>query len=77
MLLPECLLEDRQRAPVERLGLLKAVSGPVEVGQVVAGDCNVRVLGAKSLLSDSQGAPVERLGLIVAAGVLVEFSQVV
>ena len=76
MLGAECLLADGDGALIERLGLLVAAGVPVEIGQVVEGLGNVRVLGAECLLADGDGALIERLGLLVAAGAIQLFPAI-
>ena len=71
----QCLLRDRKRALVERLGLGVAALGCIEQRQVVERGTDVRVVRAERLLADGERALVERLGLGVAALFAIELGE--
>ena len=77
MLGPQHLLEDRQVALLEGLGLPVAALSLVDLRQVVEAGGGVGVLGPQHLLEDRQGALVEGLGFPVAALSPVDPRQVV
>ena len=47
----EALLVDRERPGIERLGLVEAALGAIELGQVVEGQRELRVGSAPSVVS--------------------------
>ncbi len=71
------LLDDRQGAPVERLGLAFAAGLAEQKGEVVQGLRDVGVLSAKASLPDVQDLPQERLGLGLPTGGEMKQGQVV
>ena len=60
-------LIDRQRAPVERLGVGVAALSTIEFGLVAKRDSDRRVVGAERRFADGEIVLDERLGFGVAA----------
>jgi hypothetical protein len=67
MLLAEGLLSDRQSSPAQRQCSGKILLLTVEVGQVVQGCGDFKVLRAKKLLGDGQTPLKKKLGLLIIA----------
>jgi hypothetical protein len=65
------LLDDGQRAPVERLRLAVAPLFPVETAQVRERCRDLESAGPQGFFIDTQRAPVQRLGLGIAGSGLV------
>ena len=77
MLGPEAGLVDGQRPAHQGLGLVQAVGGLKELGQVVEIDGDVGMLGPVAGLVDGQRPAHQGLGLAQAVGGLKELGQVV
>ncbi len=61
----------------QTLCVLIAALGTVDVGQIFAAHCYMRVVGAKGLLGNREGPQIERLGLCIASLRIVKGRQVV
>ena len=73
----KCLLVDRDRTLIERLGLGIAALGIVELGKIVEGAGDIGVVGRKRLLGDRQRTLIERLGFAIAALGVIELRKAV
>jgi hypothetical protein len=67
---PQHLLEDRDDAPVERLGFGEAALCLVQQGKVVERRTDIDVVRPQRLLAQRQDAPGKRNGLGVLAGLI-------
>jgi hypothetical protein len=68
MLGPQALLDDGERAAIERLGIGQPLGGLQQQGQVAELSRDVRMLGPQALLVDGERAAVERLGIGESVG---------
>jgi hypothetical protein len=66
------LLQNRERAPIERLGLGILSLVAVKLRQVVEARSHIGMVGAQRLLPDRERAPIERLGLGILSLVVVK-----
>ena len=73
----ECLLADRQRSLVERVGVGVAALVLVEQSQIVQRLRDIGMARTERLLADSQRSLEERLGVGIVALFPIELSQIV